>query len=50
MLDHLGETAAGDRVRRAIVATIVADQVRTRDLGGAATTEEFGDAVARRVA
>jgi len=50
MLDHLGETAAGDRVRRAIVATIVADQVRTRDLGGTASTGEFGDAVARRVA
>ena len=50
MLDHLGEAVAGDRVRRAIVATIVADQVRTRDLGGTATTEEFGDAVARRVA
>jgi isocitrate dehydrogenase (NAD+) len=50
MLDHLGETAAGDRVRRAIVATIVADKVRTVDLGGAATTEEFGNAVARRVA
>ena len=50
MLDYLGEAAAGDRVRRAIVATIVADRVRTRDLGGTATTEEFGDAVARRVA
>lgn len=50
MLDYLGETVAGDRVRRAIVATIVADRVRTRDLGGTATTEEFGDAVARRVA
>jgi isocitrate dehydrogenase (NAD+) len=50
MLDHLGETDAGDRVRRAIVATIVADRVRTRDLGGTASTGEFGDAVARRVA
>ena len=50
MLDHLGEADAGDRVRRAIVATIVADRVRTRDLGGTASTREFGDAVARRVA
>jgi isocitrate dehydrogenase (NAD+) len=50
MLDHVGEAVAGDRVRRAIVATIVADRVRTGDLGGTATTEEFGDAVARRVA
>lgn len=50
LLDHIGETEAGDRVRRAIIATIVADRVRTRDLGGRASTKEFGDAVARRVA
>ena len=30
--------------------TIVRDNVRTRDLGGTASTEEFGRAVARRVA
>jgi isocitrate/isopropylmalate dehydrogenase len=29
--------------------TIVEDNVRTRDLGGAASTRDFGDAVARRV-
>jgi isocitrate dehydrogenase (NAD+) len=50
MCDHIGEGAAGDRIRRAIVATLVADCVRTRDLGGTASTREFGDAVARRVA
>jgi isocitrate dehydrogenase (NAD+) len=50
MLDHLTEHEAADRVRRAVVATIVADHVRTRDLGGTASTEEFGRAVARRVA
>ena len=50
MLDHLGEHAASDRVRRGLVATIVADGVRTRDLGGSASTEEFGRAVAARVA
>jgi isocitrate dehydrogenase (NAD+) len=49
MLEHIGETQAGTRVRRAIIATIVADEVRTRDLGGTASTQEFGDAVARRV-
>lgn len=49
MLEHLGEDDAGRRVRRAIIATIVADEVRTRDLGGTASTQEFGDAVARRV-
>jgi isocitrate/isopropylmalate dehydrogenase len=29
---------------------IVKDGIRTRDLGGSASTKEFGDAVARRVA
>lgn len=50
MLDHIGETGAAERVWRAIVATIVADRVRTRDIGGTASTREFGDAVAHRVA
>ena len=50
MLDHLGELDAGRRLRTAVEATIVTDQVRTRDLGGTASTKEFGDAVARRVA
>ncbi len=50
MCDHLAENAAAERIRRAVVATIVADGVRTRDLGGTAGTREFGDAVARRVA
>jgi isocitrate dehydrogenase (NAD+) len=50
MLDHLGEVGWGDRIRGAIERTIVDDNIRTGDLGGSATTEEFGDAVARRVA
>ena len=50
LLDHIGETGAAERIRRAIVATIVADRVRTRDIGGTASTQEFGDAVAYRVA
>jgi isocitrate dehydrogenase (NAD+) len=50
MLDHLGELDRADRVRRAVVDTIVKDQIRTRDLGGTASTQEFGNAVARRAA
>ncbi|HXE57193.1 MAG TPA: isocitrate/isopropylmalate dehydrogenase family protein [Gemmatimonadales bacterium] len=50
MLDHLGLIEYGDRVREAVRRTIAEDHVRTRDLGGTATTREFGDAVARRVA
>ncbi|MEZ4411547.1 MAG: isocitrate/isopropylmalate dehydrogenase family protein [Gemmatimonadales bacterium] len=50
MLDHLGEVEAGDRVRAAVAQVIEHDTVRTRDLGGTATTTEFGDAVVRRIA
>ena len=50
MLDHLGEVGAGNRVRAAVARVIEQDQVRTRDLGGTATTMEFGDAVVRRIA
>jgi isocitrate dehydrogenase (NAD+) len=50
MLDHLGELDRAERIRRAVVDTIVADGIRTRDLGGTASTEEFGHAVARRAA
>jgi len=50
MLDHLGETEAGNHVRAAVSRVIEQDQVRTRDLGGSASTREFGDAVVRRIA
>jgi isocitrate dehydrogenase (NAD+) len=50
MLDHLGETEAGNHVRAAVAGVIEQDKVRTRDLGGRATTTEFGDAVVRRIA
>ena len=50
MLDHLGEVGAGNKVRAAVARVIEQDQVRTRDLGGTASTMEFGDAVVRRIA
>jgi isocitrate dehydrogenase (NAD+) len=50
MLDHLGEFDAARRLRDAVEGVIVRDGLRTRDLGGTASTKEFGDAVARRVA
>ena len=49
MLDHLGETGHARRLREALEAVIVQDNIRTRDLGGSASTREFGDAVANRV-
>jgi isocitrate dehydrogenase (NAD+) len=50
MLDHLGELERAQRLRDAIFTTIVRDGIRTRDLGGTASTEEFGSAVAKRAA
>ena len=50
MLDHLEELKPARRIREAIEQVIVQDNLRTRDLGGTASTVEFGDAVARRVA
>jgi isocitrate dehydrogenase (NAD+) len=50
MLDHIGELDRAQRIREAIVRTIVRDGIRTRDLGGTASTVEFGNAVAKRAA
>jgi isocitrate dehydrogenase (NAD+) len=50
MLDHIGELERAQRIRDAIAITIVRDGIRTRDLGGTASTAEFGDAVAKRAA
>jgi isocitrate dehydrogenase (NAD+) len=50
MLDHIGELERAQRLRDAIVTTIVRDGIRTGDLGGTASTEEFGSAVAKRAA
>ena len=46
MLDHLGETQAAAAVLRAIEDVLAEPRYRTRDLGGSATTEECGKAVA----
>ncbi len=49
MLDYLGETLAADRLRNSVIRAIRDDGVRTRDLGGEATTSGFADHVARLV-
>jgi isocitrate dehydrogenase (NAD+) len=49
MLDHLGERAAAARIRSALDRVLTDGVVRTRDLGGTATTTEFTDAVCREV-
>jgi isocitrate dehydrogenase (NAD+) len=47
MLGHVDEPAAADRIMRALGAVLTARAVRTRDLGGTASTMEFADAVCR---
>ena len=49
MLDHLGELDAAKRLRTALETTIIQDKIRTGDLGGRATTAEFGAAVVQRI-
>jgi isocitrate/isopropylmalate dehydrogenase len=50
MLDYLGQDAVAERIRTAVERTLRDDGVRTRDLGGQATTDEYTLAVLRRLA
>ncbi len=45
MMDYLGETAAAARIMRALKTVTGEGRVRTPDLGGKSTTEEFASAV-----
>jgi isocitrate dehydrogenase (NAD+) len=47
MLRHIDERAAADRIMQALGDVLVAGVVRTRDLGGTASTTEFADALCR---
>ena len=47
MLRHIDEGEAADRVMRALSAVLTAGAVRTRDLGGTASTMEFAEAVCK---
>ena len=50
MLEHLGHGDAADAVVKAIEDTIAAKEALTRDMGGKASTQELGKAVAAAVA
>jgi isocitrate dehydrogenase (NAD+) len=49
MLDHIGERAASTRIREALGRVLLDGRVRTRDLGGEASTTEFTEAVCREL-
>jgi isocitrate dehydrogenase (NAD+) len=45
MLRYLGEKSAADRIEASVRDVLAGGEVRTRDLGGSATTDEFADAI-----
>ncbi len=45
MLRHLGERAAADLISRAMIYTLSEKKIRTRDLGGTASTTEYTEAI-----
>jgi len=49
MLRHLGATEAADVVEHAIAEVLAQSKVRTPDIGGSASTEELGKAIASLV-
>jgi isocitrate dehydrogenase (NAD+) len=49
MLDHIGERQRAQRIRDALSRVLTAGAVRTRDLGGTASTTEFTDAICREL-
>jgi isocitrate dehydrogenase (NAD+) len=49
MLDHVDRQDLATRLRTAIDATLNIDKVRTGDLGGKATTDEFATALVKRI-
>jgi isocitrate dehydrogenase (NAD+) len=49
MLAHIGERPSADRIRAALERVLAGGIVRTRDLGGTATTTEFTDAICKAI-
>ena len=49
LLDYIGENAAGNRVRNAVLSLLKEGKHLPRDLGGAASTTEIAEAIVARV-
>ena len=49
MLDHVNRSDLANPLRGAVLKTLQQDGVRTRDLGGQATTRDFAAAIVRRL-
>ena len=49
MLDHVNRSVLADHLRKAVLETLQQDGVRTRDLGGTASTKDFATAIMARL-
>jgi isocitrate/isopropylmalate dehydrogenase len=49
MLQHIGEGETATRVRNALHRVLADGAVRTRDLGGTASTTDFAEAIEKRL-
>jgi isocitrate dehydrogenase (NAD+) len=49
MLRHLGEMDAADRVEQAMMDVYAEGNIRTKDLGGTAKTDEFASAIIEKL-
>ena len=45
MLRYLGERAAADKIEKALHYTLASKSVRTRDIGGTASTTKYTEAI-----
>lgn len=50
LLDHIGQQEVAQRIRLAVEKVLSSGQVRTRDLGGNASTDEYAEALVRALA
>jgi isocitrate dehydrogenase (NAD+) len=49
LLKDLGETAAGERIQKAVNAVLTEGKIRPRDIGGTATTTQFTEAIVAKM-
>ncbi len=50
MLHHLGESTAANKIEKSLLELYARAEIRTGDLGGSATTDQFTDALSKLIA
>ena len=49
MLNYIGENVAAKKIENAVMAVLKEAKVRTKDLGGTATTSEMSGTIAAKI-